>query len=312
MILQEYRDWILSQIENPTFEQMSSGGEIIHFKQNYAIGQIKIHELTFNGEDIVVVELLLTNPATEDNEFYLHFELKDLPRAKELFQDMLDVLNDLKSRQTKKILLSCTSALTTSYFKEKLNDAAKLLGVDFEFDAVSFPNLYKVGFNYSMILLAPQIAYEYQNVSQVLHDQIVMKVPPKIFARYDVTQMIELIRQEFEDRKKSKAERKIFKAVGEIKTDKRILSVAVIPFGKSARIAYRMYEHGEPIFSETIIKGELNLFRDLQDILETFSFLHSSTNQFKRVARRCLWCSCGNYEQFAFSSDRFLFSAGKI
>ena len=103
MILQEYRDWILSQIENPTFEQMSSGGEIIHFKQNYAIGQIKIHELTFNGEDIVVVELLLTNPATEDNEFYLHFELKDLPRAKELFQDMLDVLNDLKSRQTKKI-----------------------------------------------------------------------------------------------------------------------------------------------------------------------------------------------------------------
>ena len=145
---------------------------------------------------------------------------------------------------------------------------------------------------------------------EVLHDQIVMKVPPKIFARYDVTQMIELIRQEFEDRKKSKAERKIFKAVGEIKTDKRILSVAVIPFGKSARIAYRMYEHGEPIFSETIIKGELNLFRDLQDILETFSFLHSSTNQFKRVARRCLWCSCGNYEQFAFSSDRFLFSAG--
>ena len=40
MILQEYRDWILSQIENPTFEQMSSGGEIIHFKQNYAIGMI--------------------------------------------------------------------------------------------------------------------------------------------------------------------------------------------------------------------------------------------------------------------------------
>lgn len=214
----------------------------------------------------------MTNLADDENKYYLHFELKDLAHAQKLFEDMLDVLFELKDQQKTKILLCCTSGLTTSFFKEKLNEAANLLGMNFEFNAVNFSQLYKVGFDYSVILLAPQIAFRFEEAREVLRDKIVLKVPPKMFARYDVPEMIKLIQTEIENRKSTAEERAIAKAVGEIKNDKKILSIAVMPFGRQTRIAYRIYENGSPIFEETIVKGELNLVRDLEDIMDTVAW----------------------------------------
>ena len=105
--------------------------------------------------------MVLTNLADGENKFYLHFELKDLDYAQELFSQMVETLTDLKNQQSVKILLSCTGGMTTSFFAQKLNDAVKLLSLDYEFAAVPFHRLYNVGFDYSAILLAPQIAYEF-------------------------------------------------------------------------------------------------------------------------------------------------------
>lgn len=263
----EYREWILAhELAEGSFE---IDGDILELKTDYAEGQVKFHEITLEGREIVVIEQLVTNLADDENKYYLHFELKDLAHAKKLFEDMLDVFFELKNQQKTQILLCCTSGLTTSFFKEKLNEASNLLGLDFEFNAVNFSQLYKVGFDYSVILLAPQISFRFEEAREVLHDKIVLKVPPKMFARYDVTEMIKLIQSEISNRKSTAEERAIAKAIGEIKNDKKILSIAVMPFGNQTRIAYRIYENGSPIFEETILKGELNLVRDLEDIMDT-------------------------------------------
>ena len=270
----DYREWILShELKDGKFEL---DGDNIEIKTSYAEGIVRFHEITLAGREIVVIEQIVTNLADDENKYYLHFELKDLAHAKKLFADMLDVLFELKNQQKIKILLCCTSGLTTSFFKDKLNEATNLLELDLEFNAVDFSQLYKVGFDYSVILLAPQIAFRFEETREVFHDKIVLKVPPKLFARYDVSGMIKLLQSEIENRKSTAEERAIAKAVGEIKNDKKILSIAVMPAGKRTRIAYRIYENGIPILEDMIIKGELNVVRDLEDIMDTIAWQNDS------------------------------------
>lgn len=80
------------------------------------------------------------------NKFYLYFELKDIKHAEELFEEMLETFETLKNHEKIKILLCCTSGLTTNFFKEKLNEAAEILSLDYEFYAVSFSKIYSEAF----------------------------------------------------------------------------------------------------------------------------------------------------------------------
>ena len=264
MILKDYRNWILSHsVEGGKIHQ---NGENILIETKLARGEINFYEL-----EVTIVEMSATSLDDDDNKFYLHFELKDLDHAKELFGEMLETIESLKNQQKIKILLCCTSGLTTNYFKDKLNEAAQLLSLNYEFNAVSFSKLYSTSFDYSIILLAPQIAFQYKSVKKTLADKLVLKIPTKIFASYDSSAIIELIQNEQKKWKYTASERAILKAVGEIKNESKILSIAVMPFAHQTRIAYRIYEHGEAIKSETVIKGSLNVVRDVEDILDTIS-----------------------------------------
>jgi len=258
----EYKKWILSNCGDDITVQ--DEGEKITLTTPYAVGRVDVHNL-----GIVIVELSVTNLADDENKFYLHFELKDLAHAKELFTEMRETLLDLKDKHKLKILLCCTSGMTTSFFSEKLNEAAQLLSLDCEFNAVPFYKLYDAGFDYNIILLAPQIAYSYQDVCQVFQDRLVLKIPPKAFAGYDTAGVLQFVREERENWHTTAEERAIAKALGEIKSEANILSVVVMPFANQTRIAYRIYEKGEPVYAETVIKGKLRVAEDLQDILDT-------------------------------------------
>jgi len=258
----EYKNWILSFNGDGIATQ--DEGEKITLNTPYAVGRVDVHDL-----GIVIVELSVTNLADDENKFYLHFELKDLDHAKELFTEMRETLLDLKDKQKLKILLCCTSGMTTGFFREKLNEAAELLSLDCEFNAVPFHKLYEVGFDYNIILLAPQIAYSYQEACQIFQDRLVLKIPPKFFAGYDTAGVLRFVREERENWSTTAEERAIAKALGEIKSDAKILSVVVMPFANQTRIAYRIYEKGEPVHAETVIKGKLRVAEDLQDILDT-------------------------------------------
>ena len=261
----EFKAWILAQKIPDAI--VTDAGDSIKISTSYAAGEVNFHDL-----DVFIIEMILTNLADGENKFYLHFELKDLAYAQELFGEMVETLAELKNHQSVKILLSCTGGLTTSFFAQKLNEAAELLSLDFKFDAVPFHKLYNVGFDYSVILLAPQIAYQYESAAEILHDKLVLKIPPKVFASYDSSEMIQFIRAELDKWTKTVEQRAIAKVrAGLIKSDAKILSIAVMPFGRYTRIAYRIYEKGAPILDETVIKGRLNILRDLQDILDTVS-----------------------------------------
>ncbi|MBO4401536.1 MAG: ROK family protein [Selenomonadaceae bacterium] len=264
-LVSAFKEWILAQ-KIPDAE-ITDAGDSVKISTSYAAGEVNFHDL-----DVFIIEMVLTNLADGENKFYLHFELKDLDYAQELFSQMVETLTDLKNQQSVKILLSCTGGMTTSFFAQKLNDAVKLLSLDYEFAAVPFHRLYNVGFDYSAILLAPQIAYEFQHVQDILHDKLVLKIPPKVFASYDTAEMLKFIHAELEKFTKTVEERAIAKVrAGLIKSDAKILSIAVMPFGRYTRIAYRIYEKGVPILNEMVIKGKLSILRDLQDILDTVS-----------------------------------------
>jgi cellobiose-specific phosphotransferase system component IIB len=240
-------------------------GGNIEIKTSYAVGSINFHELEVN-----IVEMIVTNLADDENKFYLHFELRDLAYAEELFAEMLETIIELKNHQKLKILLSCTGGMTTSYFAEKLNDAANLLSLNYEFNAVPFYKLYEVAVNYSVILLAPQIAYQMKTAQDILNNQLVLKIPPKVFASYDSAEILKFIRESLENWKKTSAERVIAKVrAGLINSNAKILSIAIMPSNAQSRIAYRIYKNGEPIFEETVIKNKLNYINDLCDILDT-------------------------------------------
>ena len=186
-------------------------------------------EVNFHDLDVFIIEMILTNRADGENKFYLHFELKDLAYAQELFGEMAETLADLKNQQSVRILLSCTGGLTTGYFAQKLNEAAELLSLDFKFDAVPFHKLYSAAFDYSVILLAPQIAYQAKAAQEVLNGQLVLKIPPKVFASYDAAEMLKFIRGELDSWHKTAAERFIAKVRKGIKSDAKILSIAIMP-----------------------------------------------------------------------------------
>ncbi len=277
MILNEFKQKILStKFDEGT---ISEKGGNIEIKTSYAVGNINFYEL-----EVTIVEMSVTNLADDENKFYLHFELRELDHAEELFEEMLDTIIDLKSKQGTKILLSCTGGLTTGFFADKLNEAANLLSLNYEFNAVPFHKLYSVAFDYSVILLAPQIAYQAKKAQEVLNNQLVLKIPPKVFASYDSAEMLKFIRSELESWKKTAVERFIAKVRKGIKSDARILSITIMPSNAQSRIAYRIYEKGVPILDETVIKNKLNYINDLSDILDTVS------------------CRCKNFDAIGIST----------
>ena len=84
---------------------------------------------------------------------------------------MLHTLVSLKSKKAIRVVLTCSSALTTSFFAQKLNEAAEVLNLDMSFNAVSIDRIYQEAQNYDVVLLAPQIAFQYAKIKEILKDQ---------------------------------------------------------------------------------------------------------------------------------------------
>ncbi|MBR4471706.1 MAG: ROK family protein [Erysipelotrichaceae bacterium] len=257
-LLNQYKEWIRER--NKDFKEREDGFDI---ENDYGKG-----EINFVSLDNVVVEMKVISKKDEEDRFYLHFELRDLDYAKELFDQMVESFNGLEKEKNHKILLSCTGGLTTLFFATKLNDAAKVLNTPVEFDAVGFEQLYERAFEYDVILLAPQIKHMHDKAQEILKDKIVMDIPPKIFAEYDAGALINDTFRKLRERRRKK-DREILKARGSIRNDKKILSIAIMPSSYGTRIAYRFYDKGEPVINETVIKPAMNILRDITDILDT-------------------------------------------
>lgn len=184
--MHQYQDWFLEQ-QNAEIAGERENDTVLLLHGNNAEGTVK----AYPDE---IMELAIVNDQGE-NCFYLHFHLEEDGHARELGEEMLVVMRNLHSARTIRVLLSCSSALTTSYFARQLNEAAKLLKIDMCFDAVSFDHIYDHGFDYDVILLAPQIGFQLKKAASVFVRQLVLKIPGHIFAGYDTGALIQLVQE---------------------------------------------------------------------------------------------------------------------
>ncbi len=232
-------------------------------------------EVTFFAQEIIQLSVL--DFKTDSHVFYLHFQIHSLEHACTLFEEMRDTLLELAAKPSARILLSCASGLTTSFFAKKLNESAQLLSLDYDFHAEPYSELYKVGNEYDIILIAPQIYYAYDDIKKILPDKTVLKIPAKVFASYDVQGLLDeitpYINGEAEEEKASVEDISAPPASISIRRDVHIevavLAIALINDEQRYQYAYRVYDEGSHIlYNSDVLKPKLDIY-DLIDICDT-------------------------------------------
>ncbi len=263
-LLREFKDWAGKQ-ESPDYIISFSHekGDHIIIDTEFARGTASFYLL----EKFVVVEMNVVNKNTSEIVFYLHFELKDLEHAQELFTEMITAVLKQKETSSRRILMCCSSAITTSFFKEKLNNAAKLLKLNVTFDAVSYNNLFVEGEDCDVILLAPQIAYDYNKVKEILKDKLVLKIPASIFASYNVSELLDFVNRSILENDQMKKERLAPAERLEFRNTPRMLIISVIVQYQSVRFVYRIYDTGLVTHEDEVIKQRMEI-RDLEDMID--------------------------------------------
>lgn len=265
--VEEYRKWILRQT-HPDYEITEPNENTIRLSTDYGDADVVFHPMD-------IIELMITNRKDDSYSFYLHFQLNEKEHAESLFTEMKDTLLKLKAKQKVRVLLSCTGGLTTNYFAMELNKAAEALKLNYEFSAVAYNQLYEEGFNYDVILLAPQIHYVYDKVSSILTQSLVMKIPASIFAQYSTGELIEYVRNEYRKHREAGEKQGNINLEKPFENDCRILTLAFINHRGMCRIAYRIYDHGKKTLDKEIIKETFGQ-RDIEDLLDYVTARHKS------------------------------------
>lgn len=267
-LVEQYRKWILHHNSDRYRISENSKGTIELQTENY------LASVYFYPEEII--ELRIESIREGKTEFFLHFQMTEMAHARTLFEELEKTLLTLDEAHPLKILLCCTSGLTTSYFAEELNKAANAMSYNMNFRAKPIRDVYEQGFGYDAVLLAPQVSYEREKLQKTLAGATVMNIPPKIFARYDCGNLIDLVRNELWEEKQqrtlnSERTRRFFE------TNERILCVSVINSESTIHVDYRFYDRGEATVSGGIEQDELN-FNDLEELIADFLKLHPETS----------------------------------
>jgi len=262
----EFKEWVKSQThENITMSGTAEGNIVLD--AGYAKAMVNFY-------DLEIVELAIVDN-NDENRFYLHFQVRDDDHARGLYNEMIIALRQLENRTKVKVLLTCSSALTTSYFAQVLNQAVVDLKLDYTFNAVSFNHIYEKGFEYDVILLAPQIHFEYEKVKQIMKDQLVLKIPAQVFASYSAGGMLELLMEELQKKKavetKKSEENKIPLSMYE--NEYRILTIGLINYQGGMRVGYRIYDHGMKTLDKEVIKDNYSP-SDIEDLLDYITVRH--------------------------------------
>lgn len=263
-LIRDFRQWVLTQTSSGYKLSVNEKDDnVIVVETEYCRG-----EVTFFPMDIIQLSVL--NLVSNRHEFYLHFQMHTLEHAMKLFKEMLESVKELTVKPPVKVLLSCTSGLTTGFFAQKLNESAQLLSLNYEFTAVSYGNLYHVANQYDIILLAPQISYIYDTAQKILHTKKLYRIPPKVFATYDVRSLftdLESLACPCKPAKRPYIRQLPLKQ--QVKAHTKILTIALIREDDHYLLSSRIYtKHNDVIFDENSIKPNICM-EDVYDICDT-------------------------------------------
>ena len=183
-----YRQWILAQdIEGMSIDEKDD--EHIDLHSDSVDGCANFYDI----DGVTIVELRLESKAGSEPLFFLHFELLDLGRAQELFNEMRQAYERTLRTEVRHVLLCCSCGITTTFFANKLNETAQSLEVDYDFCAMPLDQAKQQGAGYVAVLLAPQVGHLRQTVVEALPNTLVIELPASIFGAYDATAAINLV-----------------------------------------------------------------------------------------------------------------------
>lgn len=265
----DFKLWIQSH-QTDDYRIVIENEHLIELVTDYGKASIHFTEI----EENTIVEFNIISNKDNSVKFYLHFELNDEEHAKQLYDEMVETLINLKDEKTLRVLLSCSAGLTTYMFAENLNSVAGMLGVDYQFNAVSYLNIYEEVENYDVVLIAPQIGYMFNRLKESLPNKLVLQIPTSIFASYDALSALKFIQSELENYNAAKKQKKETTCSQCVQYEKRILSIAILQNRAQTRIYYQLSEKCEIIDSNLIIKPSTNIY-DLYDIIDTVLLKHS-------------------------------------
>lgn len=236
---------------------------------------------TLYGKAVVVfykfniIELRVTDLQETETLFFLHFQMSNIAHATSLFNEMMDCLNQLKSKAKIKVLLCCSGGLTTNYFACQLNEANEFLKKNYEIAAIGYTHLFEVEQDYQIIMLAPQISYLKQKIQAIYQDKKIINIPPQIFARYDVSAMFALLEKTLSSQpEKTMPDYSRFQKY--IQTHgKKILCISVNRNSRRVHIAYRLYYQEKLLASEKNIKMQITM-QDIYDVIDTMLLHHDN------------------------------------
>lgn len=265
----DFKAWVLEH-NGDDYDIKLENDDNIKLLTEYGEASIQFTQI----DEGTIVEFSIVSKKDDSVKFYLHFELNDEDHAKQLYDEMVETLINLKNEKTLKVLLSCSAGLTTSMFAENLNSMVEMLGLDYHFNAVSYLSIYEEVDQYDVVLIAPQIGYMLNRLKESLPEKLVLQIPTAVFASYDALSTIKFIQNELESFHTNKKEEKTEKSSHCIEYTKRILSIVISLNKAQAKIFYRLKEKCEVIDSNLIIKPSMNIY-DLCDIIDTILLKYS-------------------------------------
>ena len=143
--------YVYYHLNNVIVEKDNFGTYIVDGNDKYCI--------FFSHERIVEIKI-------EEPNYYLHFLFQDFLNANILFQDFCKFITP---RKPKKILICCSSAMTSSYLKEKLEKSVKENGDNINFYACGVTDAMEKGKYMDLILFAPQVRYQAKKMPSSYH-----------------------------------------------------------------------------------------------------------------------------------------------
>lgn len=254
--------WVLAQRPaGYTPEQIDHNHIVIHTAT--ATAEVNLYPF---GDEQEVVEYRIVRTGSNDPSFFLHVTLDDLSRAKDLFSQMSDALEDETTRETTRVLLTCTSALTTSLFAQKMNDVAKALNLDYDFCALSVDRAIATTEPYAAILLAPQVSHLRKQLVEAHPNARVFEIPAKTFGSYDAASAVRLLMHALRDMKDTNDDNGL-RAVRTMHDNKHVLVITLLSLRDHARLGYKLFDNGKVSNEGSVRKPRLD-YRDISDLIQ--------------------------------------------
>lgn len=285
LIGESFRNWILQQ-EVKGFVAAATDDDHIRFEGESALAEVNFYAMDDAPE---IVELRIEETRTGETTFFLHFELEEETRARQLALEMLDALADQGSGQAMRVLLTCTTGMTTSMFAAKMNEVAKLLSVGYEFSALPIGQAVAEASAYAAVLLAPQVGHRRSEVADAASGAPVIPLPARLFASYDAGAAVRLVVDALSG-DSSKADHELLRPKRDLKLAGRSVMLLSVINGteprcgaRSTSIGYRVLKDGEIVLEGEAQKRDFG-YRDVEDVLAAAALLGADVHALDAIA----------------------------